>query len=146
MINTKDKTEKIYDLINFTENEVLPKLEYIKSQMDELFPESKDIRHMNAFKENIGMKLKKEDSIGNILKVLAENIQKHEFISEAYEAKTELLYHLLGKMLKGNLKSAIDERAIADFISTLTKAGYALSYTPDRITIEKTWKANYKKS
>lgn len=146
MINTEDKTEKIYDLINFTENEVLPKLEYIQSQMDELFPELKGIRCMNTFKEKIGIRLKKDDSIGNVLKVLAENIQKHEFISEAYEAKIELLYHLLGKMLKGNLKSVIDERALVGFISTLTKAGYDFNCTPDRITIEKTWKANYKKS
>ncbi|MEG2347973.1 MAG: hypothetical protein RSB50_09870 [Cetobacterium sp.] len=146
MINIEDKTERIYDLINFAENEILPKLEYIQNQMDELFPELKDTRCRNAFKEKIGVRLKKDDSIGNVLKVLAENIQKHEFISEAYEAKTELLYHLLGKMLKGNLKSAIDERALADFISTLTKAGYDLSYTADRITIEKTWKANYKES
>lgn len=141
-----DKTERIYDLINFTENEVLPKLEYIQSQMDELFPELKDIRCMNTFKEKIGIKLQKDDSIGNVLKVLAENIQKHEFISEAYEAKIELLYYLLGKILKGNLKSVIDERAIADFISTLTKAGYDMSYTENKIIIEKTWKANYKKS
>ncbi len=141
----EDKTERIYDLINFTENEVLPKLEYIKSQMDELFPELKDIRCMKAFKEKFGAELKKDEPIGSVLKVLAENIQKHEFISEAYEAKIELLYHLLGKMLKGNLKSAIDERALADFISTLIKAGYDLSYTSDRITIEKTWKVNYKR-
>ena len=113
--------------------------------MDELFPELRDITCAKAFKEKFGAKLKKDDPIGSVLKVLAENIQKHEFISEAYEAKTELLYHLLGKMLKGNLKSEIDKRALADFISTLTKAGYDLSYTPDRITIEKTWKANYKR-
>ncbi|MGL5413355.1 hypothetical protein [Cetobacterium sp.] len=142
----EDKTERIYNLINFTENEVLPKLEYIQNQMDELFPELKDIRCMKAFEEKFGAKLKKDEPIGSVLKVLAENIQKHKFISEAYEAKTELLYHLLEKILKGNLKSAIDERALADFISALTKVGYDLSYTPDRITIEKTWAANYKNS
>lgn len=146
MINTEDKTEKIYDLINFTENEVLPKLEYIQSQMDELFPELQDVRRIDVFEEKFAESLKKGVPIGNVLKVLAENIQKHEFISEAYEAKIELLYHLLGKMLKGNLKSVIDERTLAGFISTLTKAGYDFNCTPDRITIEKTWKANYKKS
>ena len=140
------KNEKLFDLIKFVEEEIMPKLEYVRNEMDELFPELQDVRRIDVFEEKFAESLKKGVPIGNILKVLAENIDKHEFIYESYKAKTELLYYLLGKILKGNLKSVIDERAIADFISTLTKAGYDMSYTENKITIEKTWKANYKKS
>lgn len=142
------KNKKLFDLINFVEDEIIPKLEYVRNEMDELFPELQEskgyIISRDKLAESIEKAIPSHVYTGRILPLLGEHVERHSFIRPSHKAKMELANYVLKKCLKGTPENEFDMSVLTELIYILRDAGYSFSYTSNRIIFEKTWKADHK--